>query len=134
MEKVNVVHVREGEREWETWENRMRGNVRWRTLLSADRTPSDSITCGIAELADEKLELHRHSHAEVYHVLSGKGVVSVDGKEFEVGAGSTVFIPGNALHGVKNRDGNVLRLLYVFAADSFEEIEYVFPHEEMADG
>jgi oxalate decarboxylase/phosphoglucose isomerase-like protein (cupin superfamily) len=43
-----------------------------------------------------------------------------------VEAGSAVFIPGNAFHSLANMGASELRFAYVFAADSFEEIEYVF--------
>lgn len=39
---------------------------------------------------------------------------------------SVRFIPGNALHSCENTGTSDLRIAYVFAVDSFEEVEFVF--------
>ncbi len=121
--------VREEDSELESWADETQGNVRWRTLFSADRTPTNSLTCGIAELPPNTLSvasLHRHGPAEVYHILSGSGVVNVDGAETPVEAGMAVFIPSDTEHGLRNTGDSTLRLFYVFAVDSFSEVKYVF--------
>ena len=41
--------------------------------------------------------------------------------------GSTIFVPSDAVHAVGNTGNDVLRLLYVFGVDSFDDVEYVFP-------
>lgn len=57
--------------------------------------------------------------------------MSIDGVESPVEAGSVVFIPGDARHGVRNEDEtHDLVWLYVFAVDDFKEIHYRFPHKE----
>lgn len=53
--------------------------------------------------------------------------MSIDGEDFPVRAGSTVFIPGNAWHGTRSIGTETLRLLYAFAVDSFSDVAYVFP-------
>jgi mannose-6-phosphate isomerase-like protein (cupin superfamily) len=40
--------------------------------------------------------LHRHAPPETYYVFAGAGIVSLDGREIPVKAGSAVFIPGMA--------------------------------------
>ena len=59
-------------------------------------------------------------------MLEGSGLVRVGGEEIAVEAGSAVFIPGDARHSCENTGTADLRVAYVFAADSFEEVEYVF--------
>jgi quercetin dioxygenase-like cupin family protein len=106
------------------------GRVRWRTLLSADRTPSDSLTLGVAELDPgeaREFRPHRHAQPEAYYILSGEGIVSLAGRDHRVRPGSTVFVPGDTAHGARNTGSQVLRLLYVFPADSFGEVRYEFP-------
>jgi len=64
-------------------------------LFSADRTPTSSLYTGLTALATIGwLGLHRHTAAEVYHLVEGSGVVVLDGVEHPVAAGSAVFIPG----------------------------------------
>lgn len=116
--------------ETESWDDVVRGKVQWWTLLSADRTPSQDMTCGVAEIAPGRPDVihpHQHEQAEVYHFLSGVGVVHVGDGQHDVRAGSTLFIPGNVQHGVRNTGEVPLRLFYVFAVDSFAEVKYVFP-------
>jgi mannose-6-phosphate isomerase-like protein (cupin superfamily) len=115
----------------EGWDDPIRGQVTWRTLLSGDRTPTSQLTLGVAELGPGQpapFLPHRHAQAEAYYVLSGEGVVHLDGVEHAVRPGSCVFIPGDVWHGARNTGPGLLRLLYVFAADSFADVHYVFPH------
>ena len=114
----------------ESWNDPVRGVVSWRTLLSADRTPSDSLTLGVAEVGEPGeggFRLHRHAQSEAYYVLSGRGVISIDGTEHALETGSVAFIPGGALHGARGVGPEPLRLLYVFATDAFEDVVYEFP-------
>ncbi|KAK2606516.1 hypothetical protein N8I77_005259 [Diaporthe amygdali] len=104
-----------------------KGNTTWHTLLSAPATPSTSLSAGIAICpAKGSLALHRHEQAEIYYILSGSGEVEVDGKRQRVGKDMTVWIPGNAEHGVFCGDGEELRWLYVFPEGSFEDVVYHF--------
>jgi mannose-6-phosphate isomerase-like protein (cupin superfamily) len=122
--------VAESHCELEQWADPVRGFVKWRTLLSADRTPSKSLVVGVAELSERsgsQISLHRHAETEVYYVLSGEGVISIDGVEQPLSSGDTVFIPGGTLHGARCRGTLPLRILYVFSADSFSQIVYEFP-------
>ena len=102
--------------------------VRWWTLVSADRTPSDAIAAGVCEIGPgAELERHRHDEPEVYHFLSGRGRMTIDGGEIEVGAGTTVFVPGGAWHRTVNDGSDRLRLFYCFATASFSDVHYEYP-------
>ena len=57
-----------------------------------------------------RLPEHTHDHEEVFHVLDGALIASLDGEETPVGPGDTVMIPrGRAPHVVHRRrvDGDV---------------------------
>ena len=112
----------------EGWDAAERGGIRWHTLVSADRTPTNTMTAGVARLGVgvPPLEPHRHAHAEMYHILAGAGEVHVGDQRFVVRAGSTVFIPSNAVHAIVNRGSEELRLFYCFATDSFADVVYDF--------
>ena len=129
MERGPIVS-REVDQEWETWseeETPQKGLVYWKTLISKGVTDSENLTLGVASLPPGgALREHRHTQEEVYLVLEGSGLVRVGGEELTVGAGSAVFIPGDALHSCENTGASDLRVAYVFPADSFEEVEYVF--------
>jgi quercetin dioxygenase-like cupin family protein len=124
------VVVHEHDREWQSWPLEQvaeRGDVRWKTLISAGLTRSDSLTLGVARLSPgETLRAHRHEQAEAYLVLDGAGIVTIDGAAHPVGPGAGVFIAGNAVHSVESSGQTELRVAYVLAADAFEDVEYVF--------
>src|SRR5215210_7075557 len=122
------VVVDEETREWEAWpadQVAERGEAEWKTLISAGLTRSDGLTMGVARLPHGgSLHTHRHEQQEVYFVLDGVGVVTIEGTARTVGPGVAVFIPGNALHSVEATSESDLRLAYVLAADSFDDVEY----------
>lgn len=114
----------------ESWKDDTTGHVDWWTLFSSDRTATNALTVGIAEVpvgAPRPDRGHTHEQAEVYFFLGGRGEVVVEGESTPVAAGDAVFIPGNVEHMSVNLGDEPLRLLYFFAADSFDEIVYKFP-------
>jgi quercetin dioxygenase-like cupin family protein len=100
--------------------------VRWRTLVSGDRTRTSGITFGVCEVPPGA-ELHPHHHrpAEVYYVTAGEAEVLVDGEWRSVRAGDVAYHPGDAVHGIRNSGEDVFVLVYAFPADTFSEIDYV---------
>lgn len=124
------VVVREKDREWETWQDEdvsRRGLVYWRTLVSGGITQSEALTLGIAKIPPgEALNEHRHRQAEIYLVLEGSGLVRIDSASRPVEAGTAIFILGDALHSCENTGASELRIAYVLAADSFDDVDYVF--------
>ena len=110
------------------------GDVTWKTLISSPQTPTNTFTVGVATCLPGKtascpaghLKLHLHTHAELYHVISGQGIVTIEGEEYGVGKGSVVFIPGDAEHGMRCVGGEEVRWLYVFAAGGFGDVVYRF--------
>ena len=106
------------------------GRTHWKTLLSADRTPTNVMTIGMTEIEPgqaNEIFLHQHAQPEVYYILAGHGVVQISGEEYALQPGSLVFIPGDAPHGLRNTGHEVLRLLYIFAVDSLDQVEYKLP-------
>ena len=134
MSRPRGVVVQERDCPLEGWDDDVRGKVVWRTLLSGDRTPTAQLTLGVTELGPGQPDPflpHRHAQTEIYYVVAGEGVVEIDGVEYALRAGSSVFIPGDVPHGARNTGSDVLRILYVFAADAFSDVHYVFPDPDM---
>jgi quercetin dioxygenase-like cupin family protein len=104
-----------------TWDDE-RGRVAFRTLAAGE-----GLTLGIARIAPgDELREHRHEPAEIYVVLAGEGVVTIEGEPHAIAAGDALHIPGNARHSCRNSGRDELRFAYVLAADSFDDVEYVF--------
>lgn len=118
------------DRELEQWDDPVRGRLGFRTLFSGDTTPTRELTTGLAVLpVGGWLGLHRHTAAETYYVLEGRGVVRLEGHEYPVRSGSTAFLPGNAEHGISNTGATELRVVYAFAAHAMTDIHYRFRNE-----
>lgn len=108
------------------WNDPVHGQVRWRTLISGDRSPTSGIVLGIAEIdAGGSLGLHRHAPPEFYLGLSGTGKVTINGNEHLIESGSAVYIPGGAEHGIVAGDDGLV-FAYGFGVDDFSAISYVF--------
>lgn len=124
MLKIKPCVVHEYEREFESWSHKGYGTARWKTFLSADRTSTNGLVLGVAEIDSGAFRNHSHDFAEAYYILSGEGLVKIAGEDFVVRSGTTIFIPQGAEHAVTNTGSETLRLLYVFPADSFAQINY----------
>ena len=44
---------------------------------------------------------HRQAEDEIYYVLSGRGTMTLDGKEYEVGPGTAILTRTGSSHGLK---------------------------------
>lgn len=121
---------READQNWETWDDpelKAKSDVRWKLLISGERTPTAGLAMGIAEIAPGgKLIGHRHAHAETYYVTSGTGRINIDGTESEIASGAAIFIPGNARHETICTSDVPLTFIYTFPCDRFDEVVYRF--------
>jgi mannose-6-phosphate isomerase-like protein (cupin superfamily) len=112
----------------EQWNDPRRGGASWRTFFSRGITPTAALTTGVSTVPTEQaLAPHRHKTVESYFFIHGHGVLVLGGDEYKVDAGSAVYIPSFTVHGVRNTGSTPLQFFYVFAADAFAEVEYVFP-------
>lgn len=104
----------------ETFQDSSRGLLSWHTLFSKGLTATDGMTASVAICPTHSGRFCRHHHpqAEIYYVLEGTATVFVLGKEYEVGNGSAIFIPGGVEHGVINQTDQECRWFYVYATSS----------------
>ena len=110
----------------EGWGEKARGSVTWRTLVDADRHPSQGLASGVATFGPGgTLNPHRHGPAEFYFGLEGEGTVTIDGVPHRIAPGVAIYLPPDAEHGTEaGPDG--LRMLYVFPVDRLDEVDYRF--------
>ncbi len=134
-QRVEPLAVDEAHAPQAGWDDPVRGRLRFRTLFSQGLTRTAGMTCGVTELGPgDWLGLHRHAPAEVYYVFAGTGIVSLEDEEVQVKAGTAVFIPRMAEHGIRQTGNEVLRLFYAFPVDSFDGVEYLFSATEAGEG
>jgi mannose-6-phosphate isomerase-like protein (cupin superfamily) len=117
----------------ERWSDPVRGDMVFRLIFGGPSTETD-FSAGVSELeVGGWMGHHRHEPAEIYYVLSGEGVLTIDGEEHPICAGTAAHIPGDSEHAVRNTGNGPLRVFYAFAVGSFDEIEYRFTAEERSD-
>jgi quercetin dioxygenase-like cupin family protein len=99
--------------------------LRWRTFVSAKRTATSGISMGVFEVPPgAELQPHTHHPQEVYFVTHGEAEVFRDGAWHPLRRGDVVYIPGDHVHGVRNRGHERIVIVWMFPADSYDEIEY----------
>jgi len=104
-----------------------RGEISFRTAIGDGMTNTRDLCSGVARLqAGGWLGLHRHTAPEVYQVLTGQGVVFLDGAEHVVQAGTAVYIPSNSEHGIRNIGDDLLEFVYVYLIDAIQDVEYIW--------
>ncbi|PZE65051.1 cupin domain-containing protein [Curtobacterium sp. MCBD17_021] len=119
-----VRHLTDAEEE--VWDD-ARGRISFRTPIGDGVTETTDLCSGVALVEPGGwLSLHRHEAPEIYQVVTGIGVVTLDGQEHQVRAGSAAYIPSDHEHGIRNTGDTPLEFVYVYRADSIEDIEYVW--------
>ena len=127
---MNAIHRQLADQAWDTWPEEQRaecGTVYWKSLLGSDLGDASNTLMGVVRVRKgEVLRPHRHSEPETYFVLSGKGLVGLDGETIAVTPGTTLYIPGDALHSIDNPHDEELLILYTFAVDGWDKVVYRF--------
>lgn len=122
-EKVVVSHLKD-----QPWnENKVRGKFMWKYMVDSTYMKSHGLSCGVLVLPPgETLPLHYHSPQEIYIIRRGEGLLLSSLNKRKVYKDSFVYIPKNFEHGLKNTGKEDLELFWIFPADCWEEVEYVF--------
>lgn len=97
---------------------RERSACGWRDRLIS-REDADGVPAAWVHAVDiEGAQLHFHQRStELYYVLEGEGVVSLDGVDQAVRPGSLIHIPPGVVHGARGR----MRVLVIGIPDIAED-------------
>lgn len=68
---------------------------------------------------------HKLKSSEVYYITAGKGLMHIDGEDFEADEGSVIYIPPGATQYIKNTGGCDLEFLCIVEPAWCEEDEEV---------
>lgn len=124
MHHTHVAH--EDEVDPQEWSDGLRGVLSFRTL-AAEAAEATGLTAGVAVMpVGGWLGSHRHGPPETYYVLEGEGVLTVEGRQQPLTPGTAAYIPGRAEHAVRNTGAGELRVFYVMATGSFDDVRYEF--------
>lgn len=115
---------------WEGWADAAvaaRSAIRWKLLTAGERTGSAGLVTGIAEIPPgERLLLHHHGAEETYYIVQGRGRMEIDDRAADVGPGYAAYIPPNARHALRCTGAEPLILVFSFARDRFDQVDYHF--------
>ena len=123
----SAMHANEEQYPWELdpWDVHRPARIRVRTFLSVGHTATSSLSVGVFELPPGALlDPHRHRPQEVYYVTAGEAEVFLDGEWRPLRTGDVVYVPGDAVHGVRSRGEVTCTIVWAIPADSYDDIEY----------
>jgi mannose-6-phosphate isomerase-like protein (cupin superfamily) len=74
-----------------------------------------NLDAGIIRLGEEQSDNQStHPLDEIYYVIEGEGLISINGKDHQISNGSLVFVPANTKHRFHGNKGELI-VLYIFA-------------------
>ncbi len=87
-----------------------RDKIKSYLLVSEFTVGAENITTSLVEMEPGGVQKpHHHITEQCYMILEGSGVMEVDDEKSEVGAGETIFIPSNKVHGLINNGTTTLK-------------------------
>lgn len=91
------------------------GNVRdLKLVYPATGLDANTLCMGLVEIdPGHSSPMHKHNCEEVYYVLSGRGVLEIDGEKHPLEAGGASLQRPNLAHRVVNTGDETLRLIVV---------------------
>ena len=102
-------------------------------LVSKKTTNSDKLSVTLVEMQPGGFQhIHSHEPEQMYYILEGSGVMTVDKEEQKVREGDCIFISSHSKHGLKNSGKTVLK--YVSAAPpsfALDECDEFWPLPEI---
>jgi mannose-6-phosphate isomerase len=93
----------------------------WGTYAVLHEMPDHKVKT-ITVAPGQRLSYQTHERrSEHWHVISGRGVITLDGTDVEISAGSTVDIPVRVAHRVANPGSDPLVFIEIQRGDYFGE-------------
>jgi mannose-6-phosphate isomerase-like protein (cupin superfamily) len=95
------------------------GALDWVSVLGGEQLKGRHLRFMHDDVLPPGVSIGVHGHKdneEYYYIVSGKGVMTLDGKEFEVGPGDVTAVFAGGSHGLENRGDEDLRIIVVCVA------------------
>jgi len=132
-----VIHRNESDYPWELDPDdaHREARIRVRTFVSGGRTATSGLSMGVFELPPgAELEPHLHHPQEIYYVTGGEAEVYHGAGWRPLRTGDVVYFPADTVHGARNRGEIACSIVWIFPADSYDEIEYFSPDPTSLSG
>ena len=123
MEKIVI--IKENECNWE-FDKEFPG-LHYQLLIDSTKIENHGLSLGVVELEPgAELPLHHHSPQEIYIIRTGKGLLLSKSDTREVFPETSIYIPKNEKHGLRNIGPIALSLYWIFPTDSWKDVEYLY--------
>jgi mannose-6-phosphate isomerase-like protein (cupin superfamily) len=81
-------------------------------LISPKNSCTQNLSLQVSEIPiGSEQPIHTHKPEQVYFIINGEGLMTIDEEGREVFAGDAVYVPENARHGIKNIGNDVLEYI-----------------------
>lgn len=81
-------------------------------LISPINSSTQNLSLQVSEIPiGSEQPIHTHEPEQVYYIIKGQGLMTIDEEARQVCAGDAVYIPGNAKHGIKNSGNGILEYI-----------------------
>ena len=123
MEKTVI--IKESECNWE-FDKEFPG-LHYQLLIDSTKIENHGLSLGVVELEPgAELPLHHHSPQEIYIIRTGKGLLLSKSDTREVFPETSIYIPKNEKHGLRNIGQVALSLYWIFPTDCWKDVEYLY--------
>jgi mannose-6-phosphate isomerase-like protein (cupin superfamily) len=96
-------------------------------LIDREQTAAEDITFGFSRFEAHTALHKKHAHSEaeeIMYILSGRGRGGVNGEEFDLKAGDTLWVPRGAEHWFSNPYDAPCEFLFIYTRASLKEAGY----------
>ena len=101
--------------------------LQYKLLIDSTKIDNHGLSLGSLELVPGgELPLHHHSPQEIYIIRKGKGLLLSKSEQREVFPQTSIYIPENEKHGLKNIGNNNLLIYWIFPTDCWAEVRYLY--------
>ena len=101
--------------------------LQYKLLIDSTKIDNHGLSLGSLELVPGgELPLHHHSPQEIYIIRKGKGLLLSKTETREVFPETSIYIPKNEKHGLKNIGDNNLLIYWIFPTDCWAEVRYLY--------
>ena len=102
--------------EVEAYESPTEEHRRFKLFIERDISGTKNIACGEFILPPKAAQPKAKAFADtekIFYVISGRGILTVDGKDNPIEQGMTLYVAPGEAHGFANTGSDELRLLWV---------------------
>ncbi len=95
------------------------GDLDWTCVLGREQTRGKRLRFIHDDVLAPGVTIGVHSHRsgeEYYYIVSGRGVMTLDGERFEVESGDVAGVFPGGTHGLENNSDEDLRMIAIYVA------------------